>query len=323
MKKYTSYILPAVLGAAMALLAGCTKEQVAESGSLLRIEPAVAGASSCSTPLTKSALVSEDGRTLELKCTVAPTSDEVATKGDLISAASGLQTVGRFDTYIYGTPALHSSYPQTVTYSGGKWNVAEAYMDGTTSYKFYAVANLPTSGATASVDETDGVSLSVTSWPGAIASQTDVMLGYYKGTGSAGAAAVKFYHPMTSVKFVLGSIEGSPTITGISLQGVYTVGSTTFSSDNSSYSEDSNGVGIFNWTSPSGSTSCTQTGLSVSAENATIGVPFILIPQALGTQSVKVTISTSDGYYTATLDSGTWAAGYTYTYTVGYSSVTD
>jgi len=180
---------------------------------------------------------------------------------------------------------------------------------------FWASANLP-SWASVSSTSSASATLSVTTIPPAAADQWDPLVGYYSGFGDAGNAEIRFYHPMTAVKFVTGSlgdeIRSVTGITSVKIKNVYQSGTVTVNGTAPS---------TFSWTP--GSTMIDVTGpFTGSGTEAESAKPFLLIPQNLGTKNVtlEITVSTTSGNKTMNtkLTSGEWQAGKTNVYTLDY-----
>lgn len=180
------------------------------------------------------------------------------------------------------------------------------------SMTFWANANLP-SYATVSSSTKASATLSISGIPTSASSQYDPLIGYYSGKGQSGSAVIKFYHPLTAVRFKTGQLGGNPAIiTGINsvtVKGVYqnAVANVTGSSTALSYS----------WTTRSGS-------IDVSGvfEGTSSKMPFILIPQSFSTITIDVNVTLVAGGATKTistkLPAGEWNSGILYTYTLDY-----
>lgn len=187
---------------------------------------------------------------------------------------------------------------------------------------FYAYANVPGTGVSMQV-ASSGQTMTYTV-PATAAAQTDILLGFYKGNGKSGAtgsekmtgtAGITFEHPLTAVKFLYGKIEDNLKIKSISLKGVAASGTAKMNSAGSISWE----VADFDFTVKQEDAS----GLSVDTGSKLIGEPFILIPQNLVVNNVIVTVTfTDDTVVKATINTETWQAGMTNTYTLGYMKVT-
>lgn len=180
---------------------------------------------------------------------------------------------------------------------------------------FWASANLP-SWASVTSSSSSSATVSVTEVPTDAADQWDPLVGYYSGTGNGGNAIITFYHPMTAVKFVTGSlgdeIHSVTGITSVKIKNIYKSGTVTVNGTAPS---------TFSWTP--GSTMIDVTGpFTGTGKDAKSAQPFILIPQNLGTKNVtlEITVSTTSGNKTmsAKLTSGEWQAGKTNVYTLDY-----
>lgn len=88
---------------------------------------------------------------------------------------------------------------------------------------FYAYANVPTGATVALLAEGAGQTMTCTGVP-----TQDILMGYYYGDGTpvssekrSGTASIRFYHPLTAVKFLAGDLADGAEITGISIENVY------------------------------------------------------------------------------------------------------
>ena len=244
----------------------------------------------------------------------------VLTKGTLVNTTGSdkeLQTYGieEFPASAYNgtTPIFENKAIKYTAGTPGKWSTVDTYYwPQRTSLTFFAYANLP-GEQTATINNT-GVSTSHTV-PATAAEQTDVLFGYYNGNGgNTGTAEIHFEHPLTAVCFKYGTIEGNPDIKSIELTGVAQAGTAGMSSN-----------GTISWT---GITSyghavslSSETKLSVDETTKLIGEPFIIIPQQLAENNVKVKVTFIDGTAVeAVINSGVWQAGKTNTYTLKYEN---
>lgn len=143
--------------------------------------------------------------------------------------------------------------------------------------------------------------------------QQDLMLSYYSGAGVNGAAELNFTHPLTSVKFKIGSVESAlGEISSITIKNVYAQGVCTATPNTSEHTF------TYSWTA-SGNTNVTGTGEGSITGGATLGneFTFILIPQNFSTQPAVVEMVFSNGTECSTsLSSGEWKAGKTNLYTI-------
>ena len=239
-------------------------------------------------------------------------SDGRATKAD--NRKNSGSTIDNFKVAGYADASVWFE-EQTVSTSSMVYN-NYIWRSGT-QHTFYAYANLPASGATASI-ASDGVTLNYTAVPTAQASQQDILLGSYKGKGTNGKASIQFYHPLAAVAFKVGEISGVTKISGITLDGVYSSGSVKLS--------ETSGTPAFAWTASETQNGVKQTGLNVTTFTADtkIGDPFILIPQTFSSKplTVKIALTTAEGdkTVTATLNTGSIAAGKMTVYTISYST---
>jgi len=230
---------------------------------------------------------------------------------------SDLSTLGSFTVTGYdGSTKLIDD--KTVNYTGGQWELNDtpkAWQEGHT-LTFWAYANMPT-WAGASVSGSSSMSLTISSMPTTAASQWDPMYGYYSGTGNKGNASIRFYHPLTAVSFRTGSLGEAKYnvtgITGVTVKNVYKSGTATISGATTPTVSWSPGLDMID---AAGS----FTGTGTSGHSA---VPFLLIPQDLGSKNVllEVEVSRSSGgpkTMYATIKSGSWEAGKVNVYTLDY-----
>ena len=254
-------------------------------------------------------IVPEEG----LPIRFAISSAENVTKGELINTdgsdkALADKGVKSFKASAYnGSNALFSN--QDVTYASGKWSTANTYYwPQATSLTFLAYANLP-EGQTATI-ATTGVSKAHTV-PSEASAQKDILFGHYQGNGcGTGTAEIHFEHPLTAVRFLRGDIDASLVIKSISIKGVAASGTATM---------DSNGT--VSWSDLGAYThTVSQTkadGLGEDGTTKLIGEPFIIIPQDLAVNKVRVNVTFTDGtMFEASISSGEWQAGKTNTYTL-------
>lgn len=127
-------------------------------------------------------------------------------------------------------------------------------------------------------------------------------------TAAGGALPLVFKHPFALVKFVI--TEGSGThvqVNSVSIPALYTGATCTYNGSTMS------------WSSPSGSTAMTQTGVNLKYGTPTTQTdPFIVIPNNYGTKTLTVNC-TWDDWSAVTKDlsadvSFDWEPGYIYTY---------
>lgn len=269
--------------------------------------------------------------------------EEIGTKGTIISGTS------------YGTAPFTASawsgttnkFPYTTvkqfTHTGGSghtyWSTCDAsgkmvehLWKKDETLTFYAYSNLPTTTGAATMANTSSSSQTLTydvTKVTTASAQTDILLGYYSGTGQTPAdagktgtdwvghfAPINFRHPLTAVKFKKGTIDGWTTgdkITKIEIAGVYASGVCT---DN----------GSFAWTPGSTTTTVSMSntdGLAIDGTSSLVGEPFLLIPQNLASKSYSLTLVLTIGgnSYTASapLSEENLEAGKYYVYTFDYN----
>lgn len=155
------------------------------------------------------------------------------------------------------------------------------------AHTFYGYANIPASGASASITK-DGVTLEYTDFvPGV--DQKDAVLGVYYGDGDrTGTAAMTFYHPLACVQFKIGTISGVTKLTDVSIDGLFTAGSTTLKFSTPVV----DGVANPEWTGTSGSGKVSLDGLNITSftQNDNIGDSFFCIPSLLSDAVIGATV---------------------------------
>ncbi len=130
----------------------------------------------------------------------------------------------------------------------------------------------------------------------------------YADQGISGVPLV-FKHPFAVIKFVIAAGSGSVRVNNISIPALYTGATCTYNGSTMS------------WSSPSGSTAMTQTGVNLKYGTPTTQTdPFIVIPNNYGTKTLTVNC-TWDDWSNVTKDlsadvSFDWEPGYSYTYTL-------
>lgn len=206
--------------------------------------------------------------------------------------------------------------------TGGRWKINtenELFWYEDETKVFYAHANFPVLADPANVaSETNPGAFVQNLTPASqtlryyaqpsVPLQKDILLGTYSGDGGGkGQADIRFYHPLTAVRFIKGSMEHIGKITGITLSGLYKYGQTT---------QTPTSAASFTWTGCLGDISSSQTNASGLELTSTglIGSPFLLIPQTLSAKNVKVTVNVvlddaSERVFDATITTGSWESG--------------
>ena len=214
---------------------------------------------------------------------------------------------------------------ETVTYSNSnsKWATGTTYFwPGSVNKTFYAYANMPND-----LNTDGGPSISCTSTGQVLTgfsintdytAQQDILMGYYSGDGKGASAvertaAIKFYHPLTAVRFKMGTAT-DVTINSLKISNIYSSGTVT-QAENS-----------FVWSNFGDATSITMSNTPLFVDGTSKLISnieggdntFILIPQNLATKNVtvEITANTTEGNktFTGTLSTGAWEAGTVYTY---------
>ena len=153
--------------------------------------------------------------------------------------------------------------------------------------------------------------------PATVASQTDIMCGFYSGAPYSGDSLEKtslanltFTHPLTAVRFVVkGSAEGL-TINSIAIHNVFASGTCTATS------------GSYSWVGAGNASFVENIQTTPSADGAQIGSCFILVPQLFASESgaeIQINVTGQAGparTLSFSLDGKEWKQGYTTTYGV-------
>ena len=220
---------------------------------------------------------------------------------------------------------------ETVTYSNSKWATQTTYFwPGSVSKTFYAYANMPDN-----LNTNGGPSISCTSTGQVLTgfsintdytAQQDILMGYYSGNGKGSSssavertAAIKFYHPLTAIRFKMGTETGITinSLKSIEIKDIYSSGKVSQSGTTftwSDFGETTNVTMIPQ--SPSTTLAVNETTKLISNGR---DETFILIPQNLEDQNVIINVVASidgseDKTFTGTLSTGAWEAGTVYTY---------
>lgn len=330
-----SVIKPAFAAALSVLaLAGCQKngfETVYAGGdSIVSFAPSVAVTEST----TKGALLNEDGT-----ASAFPTG-----KTFKVSAWTGTTKSFGYDDVAYKTGGASGSYWITVYGSGPNQGKDKEYLwkQGETKSVF-AYANLPTTSGAAGIENSSSASQVLTYDVSKVTTddlQTDILMAYYTNgvtPKTDGLVPLTFYHPLTAVKFVQGTIAEGISIKSVSIEGVYPSGKTAQSSASSAFSWTKTDGTVF------GTADETQTvslsSVTVNPDTKQIGTALLLIPQAFSSSSktrIKVVLKdaadaskTLTLYYPLNINLGTvsspvytsWVAGYTNTYKINFDGI--
>ena len=234
--------------------------------------------------------------------------------------------ISNFTVYGYKGSSIFTDGGETVEYSSS-WTPA-----GTTevtpakdTYTFLAYANNTGNATISSISSTE-LTFSY-SMSGILDTkyQNDFLVGYFSKEINSGPieADILFKHPLTSVIFRLGIINGDykkENITRIEIRGVHTSGTATLTSG-----------GTISWANLSPAPTPTPTSLSDVTycnkpstgdfvdSDYVIGEPFILLPQDLSKYPVKIRLCNNNDYTSykeATLSTGSWEPGKTYIYSL-------
>lgn len=310
MKKTTKYILFAAF-----LAAGCQQEKV-EIQTSERIRFSAGIESSLSTKASSEATgitgipTSETGVTLDFSTSTGIGAASIETKGaqyNTTGSAQDLSTyagsIGQIRIWGYNGDATTLIDGETAKEYDGVWDTDNGHYWKTPDKKtFYSCANLPSSGVSMACSST-AMTMTVSSIPAKAENQTDVLVANYKSGADEKISYItmNFRHAMTAVVFKKGSVEGTFNIKSITLSGVYASGTATMAGTS------------FSWGLESGSATVTA-----AADDA-----FLLIPQDLADKNVTATIVFNNGTKDVTiqtvLNTGSWEAGKTNTYTINYA----
>ena len=259
--------------------------------------------------------IGTDDYKLKVNAAISEASD-AHTKGELLNNDGSIKPLedywnSSFDVMAWKGSTQYFTSLETATYTGSTWSLGGSYIwTPGDELTFCAYANLPEGSSvsrTAAGTQTLTHTVNTT-----VSDQKDIILGYYSGTGEQNTtdhtitAPIKFYHPLTAVRFRVGSV-GSITISSITLKGVYKQGTVTQSSSNENASA---------WTA-------SQTFDFTSAPATATSDYWLLIPQDFTTGSpLKVEARDSEGHvYKASL-AVKWEADHTYDYVLNYSHET-
>ena len=327
-----------MLAATVLLFVCCDKENLVSqrNGRDISFYACVAGTGT--EQLTKADVICSDADTLPLTWTItdgivgqtAP-GTQTLTKGALINNGTVAEQLGSaYSFQLVSWTGSTQFYPTegvaTISYNSSKWQPSSGnspQWPESGDVTFYAVANLPSSGASWTNTSNTSANLTYTV-PASASAQNDILMGYYKGQGNNGTAELTFYHPLTAVVFKKGAFDNASSsieFKKITLSGVYESGTAT--------QEQSAGGSVFSWT-PGANTTTVEllpSGdyISVNSTSNVIGEPFLLIPQSLTSSSsvtitVNATVDGVDAVFAKTLTSGEWQAGKTNIYTLGFEN---
>lgn len=254
-------------------------------------------------------------------------------KGTLINSEDEMLEAGVKSFMVQAWNADYRSFvaSQQVSYdeASEEWELATPQSwTGTDTKTFFAYTNLPESGATVVntfTNEAQKQTLTYT-LPLDARQQNDIMLGCYSGTGDgASTASINFVHPLSSIVLRKGEMDVEA-ITKVVISGIYASGTVDVT-----YAVD--GEGKVDTTCTWGST---RTGavaatllpmededeIEVDSEDGTIGTPFIVIPQTVAANQVKITVTATvegeEKNLAIKIPAGELVAGETKVFTLGY-----
>lgn len=241
------------------------------------------------------------------------------TKGTIFDSNSSLAsfTVSAFNNDA-DAPDDHAQIMNNVvvTNNSGTWGYEGKYLWREPYGKqFFAWANKPADDI-ASVSATyQEQTLTYTAVPVNAADQKDIMLGCYAGDGGdSRIATISFQHPLSCITFKTGSLEDVTLVKAVRIKDVYNSGKVSQTGDGT----------IGSWSETSATQTVKQEGLSVavpSTGSASIGVPFILIPQTATSLEIELDAIVDGVNKTlkGTLTDVNWEAGTAMSYKIDYS----
>lgn len=246
-----------------------------------------------------------------------------STKASLINSNDGLQEQG-FALSVYDGSIIRQE-KKAMTYVNGAWTHAGDAWKWPVKTVYTFVAWSPALLAETVAAESDVSTGNFDFTYTGITTQTDILIGYYKGIGNPDGisckAPVTFSHPLASVQFKVGTMTGITSINSISVSGVL--------SEGECKADMTTNPATFLWTGITGdAASLAQTNLTVAPSTGTmIGAPFLVLPQTLSESNLTVTlnvtpISGSSKNITFPVDSGELAPGKTTVYSVSYDGIT-
>lgn len=308
------------------VLAGCQKNGFdtvyAGGDSIIRFAPSIAGTEAT----TKGALINEDGTAGAFdpsKSFFVSAWDNAATPTNIIPGKAGS----------YQEVKMLGTQWNTVYTTGGKEYAKEYLWKSGEVKTFFAYAYLPSGDVVASIipgaGEAPAQELRHTV-PATASAQTDILLGFYSGDGTTGSpakmtgtASIVFSHPLTAVKFKLGTIEGveSFAVNSISIEGVHSSGTAVMTPDSASESDSKDRV---SWGSFGAATTVSQeVAGQTTAEAPVIGEAFLLIPQNFASSStarivINCTMDSKDIILYHPLAGTSWLAGKITTYHIAF-----
>ena len=332
------------IAAAMLLTASCTRENLVgndpENDGMLKFSLSMSG-SPASVLETKSASISTDDGTVSLPLSYERrdgiesrmSAAVPVTKGTQYNSAEQYEGSDSpaFSVVAWnsdGTPFIEDA--TEVTFTSNKWTPASSYKwEPEKDVKTFLVwANAPASGAGISNALIEGVATQTFTYtvPTDARQQNDVMLGWYKGDGGKSMTAeITMVHPLTAIQFKQGEMDMSVTaIRSISIEGLLKTGEATVTYA----SAGSQVTPSYSWTMGIATQTVTLAkkpeaeSLEVDPVSSVIGEPFIVLPQKVLADKVKLSVVLSiggtDRTLTAYLPAMDLKEGQTNVFTIGY-----
>ena len=284
-------------------------------------------------------MTSEDGAlTFKVTCIETenelPPASETGTKGALVNSGSTEDDISKFiaetDSTIYidvfkdGTQQFGGILEAVWPEGGTAWVTTPVrYWPQHTKYGCYVYGNVPSEDyCSITIDNEAYTQKLVYTVPTDTRDQKDILMGYYEGNGGGkGEAKVTLYHPLTAVQFLRDTEHMADNVSGIEsiiIEGVHSQGSV--------IQNVKDNPNVFNWELEADKETVSQDNDGKplkQIEGGPDGDPFLLIPQNVHDNPVKITLRLIvDGHpvpVTATVSSGEWKAGHRYIYRISYS----
>lgn len=321
---------------AIALVLGCQKAEIGGNPENMGFEASVASIPEKEMLKSVGIPTQAEGIDVVLRWSEADT-DMENTKGTQLSADGNVHPLSEY-VQTFCLTAYNSDKSEfipsntVVEYKGGKWSMSNQYVWVNSGHKYMtAYANLP-AGCTATTAFTDSDSPVQTyahTVPADAKDQIDILMGYFEGRGrlssdgSTRLASLKFNHPLTAVVFQADRMGGIKSVNNISLEGVYGSGTVT---QTNTFDGSSDPVFNFEWAAGEKITSAQTVASGTLTSGSVIGEPFLLIPQNLGTDNVKLTLNVTLNddtakSITAYLNQFSWEWGKTNIYTLSFGDL--
>lgn len=328
----------------LTFLSGCSKESAFEKTAVgeaeINFKPAVRSAASTKSDSGKlmetGVFTCEEGITIPFTHTVENAAASFATKGDLTNTSGETMALNEAGVSRFRICAINEDNSvfipcsKNVNYVDGKWQAERTYVWKEAGDKrFFACAGFD---ETVTMSVTDDGSVDFKTKlviPDKAEEQKDFIFaqtisdGDYDNDGVIdGTIALQFDHICTSVIFKCGTITGVDRIKSISIEGVTGCREYEVIFDvTGSLTEETTVTDTYT------KTVYTIVDSALPAVGEMIGEPFILVPQGLEGQPVTLRIHATvygrDYELISKIESGSWEAGKTNVYTIGYTAQFD